>query len=514
MSLSIRGIGRWGVVLGLSAGLVGVAAALAADGPGGRALLVAQKSSNAKKKPAPAKKGAAAKKGDDGEEMGMPDASAKSAAKGAAPDAPPAEGALSFKRDIAPILVANCAGCHTGTGPGVARGKLDMTTFDKLMAGGKRGKDIAPGDPDSSRLVQMIKGEETPKMPPPNGQRGISDEAVAKIEAWVKAGARLDAGVAATDPMSKYAASTADLRKAELDKLTPEQRDKLAETAGRDRWKKATKVEPEVTTDPKGHFLLLSNLPKPRADKLLKAMEAQYGAADRLLSSRAAPALPQSEKIGLYVFKDNNAFVEFVRANENQEVEQGEQARGRLNVESPYLVAVDPANGGEEAALTAAARKGARKSKKGDDSASGPERTLAGVLTEQLVAAAANQAGKPPRWISLGLGAFVASTLEPGSPYYRRLRATTLESAQIGWVPKASEALGGQGKLESTRAIGFSLFEWMAANAPKAALTNFVRTMLDGQDKLDDAIGFCLELDRQTFFNLSEQWITERYGRN
>ena len=52
------------------------------------------------------------------------------------------------------------------TAQGVRDGKLDMSTFEKLMAGGKRGKDIVGGDPEGSTLVQMIKGEETPKMPP------------------------------------------------------------------------------------------------------------------------------------------------------------------------------------------------------------------------------------------------------------------------------------------------------------------------------------------------------------
>ncbi len=506
MSSKIGPIGRSGLALGLAAALAWpVGAPSAAEGPG-RAVLVAQKQA-AKKKGGPAKKGAAAKADEDG--MGMNGKDAMAPADGAKVAAKPAEGALSFKNDIAPILVANCVGCHSGAGAGMTRGKYDMTTFEKLMAGGKRGADIVAGDPDSSHLVLMTKGEETPKMPPRNGQMGFAEGAAAKLEAWVKQGAILDAGVARTDLLSKYALSVADLRKLEVEKMKPEERDKVAEQAGRDRWKKATKVEPEVTVG--AHFLLLGNLPKPRPAELLKKMEAQFASTNKLLGGPKAPALDGAEKIGIYVFKDSNAYTEFVRSVENQEVEAGEAARGRLNVESPYLVAIDPANGGEESAI-ATPKKGARTKKKAEESTGGPERTLAGVLAEQLVAAAAARAGKPPKWVALGLGAFAASQVEPTSPYYRRLRAETAENTRISWLVKGNEVLGGEGKVDTIRAGGFGLYEWMAATWPAPAVNAFTRAMLGGQNKLDEALGSCLEINREQFLAGSEGFFYEKYG--
>ena len=53
------------------------------------------------------------------------------------------------------------------------------------------------------------------------------------------------AGIDPKAPMEKYAASVDDLRKAELARMTPEQRDQRVEEAGRQRWKKANpKVAP------------------------------------------------------------------------------------------------------------------------------------------------------------------------------------------------------------------------------------------------------------------------------
>ena len=142
-----------------------------------------------------------------------------------------------------------------------------MTTFEKLMAGGKRGKDIVGGDSDGSTLVRMIKGEETPKMPPNNGQRGFAEEAAGKIEAWVQQGARLDAGVSATDPIASYAASLDDLRKAELSKLSPEERDKLAEQGrARAAGRRPPRWSPELTFDQERVTSLLVGATCPRTE--------------------------------------------------------------------------------------------------------------------------------------------------------------------------------------------------------------------------------------------------------
>ena len=47
-------------------------------------------------------------------------------------------GQLTFSQDIAPILVANCVGCHSGDGNGIRRGKLDLSTFRKASNGHSR----------------------------------------------------------------------------------------------------------------------------------------------------------------------------------------------------------------------------------------------------------------------------------------------------------------------------------------------------------------------------------------
>ncbi len=62
-----------------------------------------------------------------------PKPSPKPESKPAAPAGP----AVSFMKDVAPILVQNCIACHN---PKKAEGKYVMTTFDRLKKGGARAR--------------------------------------------------------------------------------------------------------------------------------------------------------------------------------------------------------------------------------------------------------------------------------------------------------------------------------------------------------------------------------------
>src|SRR5215468_6229674 len=48
---------------------------------------------------------------------------------------------VSFINDVAPILKENCFACHDAK---KKAGKFDMTSYEKLMAGGANGEQITP----------------------------------------------------------------------------------------------------------------------------------------------------------------------------------------------------------------------------------------------------------------------------------------------------------------------------------------------------------------------------------
>src|SRR5436190_9599763 len=89
----------------------------------------------------------------------------------------------SFSKQVAPIIVARCGGCHVRN----SRGELSMATYESMMAGNKNGKIIFAGKPEGSIIVDKIEGKE---MPPNNG--GIPDAEFTALKKWIAEGAKFD----------------------------------------------------------------------------------------------------------------------------------------------------------------------------------------------------------------------------------------------------------------------------------------------------------------------------------
>jgi len=88
---------------------------------------------------------------------------------------------VSFSKDIMPILQTSCVKCHGGARTN--RG-LDLTTYDKLMAGSVRGAVVTPGDAAGSTLFQMIQQGKMPKQGSP-----LTAAQMGLIQSWIAAGA-------------------------------------------------------------------------------------------------------------------------------------------------------------------------------------------------------------------------------------------------------------------------------------------------------------------------------------
>ncbi len=86
-----------------------------------------------------------------------------------------------FRDRVAPILTKNCASCHS---VGAPASNLSVATLDALLAGGKHGPAINPGDAAHSLLLQYVRGEKTPAMP--LGGK-LAPETVAELTAAINA---------------------------------------------------------------------------------------------------------------------------------------------------------------------------------------------------------------------------------------------------------------------------------------------------------------------------------------
>ena len=111
----------------------------------------------------------------------------------AQPSASGSKSAVSFYRQVLPVLQAKCQGCHQ---PAKAQGKLDLTRFETIRKGGENGVLVEVGKPAASLLIENVTGK-TPAMPP--NAAPLSKDEVAILQAWIVQGAKDDTPPTAKD---------------------------------------------------------------------------------------------------------------------------------------------------------------------------------------------------------------------------------------------------------------------------------------------------------------------------
>ena len=81
--------------------------------------------------------------------------------------------AVSFSKDVLPILKASCGKCHGGKD---SKGGIDLSTYASIKKGGKDGPVFVEGSPDKSPLVTSISGDkpDMPKKAAPQSARSMA----------------------------------------------------------------------------------------------------------------------------------------------------------------------------------------------------------------------------------------------------------------------------------------------------------------------------------------------------
>ena len=89
----------------------------------------------------------------------------------------------NFQDDIIPVFEQSCNSCHN---PDRARGGLDLTSINAILAGGSSGEVSLPGDPDGSLLYLLPARLQEPHMPP-RGEK-IEKSQLLLIKNWIAQG--------------------------------------------------------------------------------------------------------------------------------------------------------------------------------------------------------------------------------------------------------------------------------------------------------------------------------------
>lgn len=92
-----------------------------------------------------------------------------------------------FEKEIRPILVENCQGCH---GPEKQWASLRLDSRDGMLKGGDSGPALTLDALDTSELLLRIRSDdESTRMPPADAEKTLTAEQIATLTRWVQAGA-------------------------------------------------------------------------------------------------------------------------------------------------------------------------------------------------------------------------------------------------------------------------------------------------------------------------------------
>lgn len=100
----------------------------------------------------------------------------------------PVAPAVSFVKDVAPILADKCGNCHDANR---ASGGLQLATFAGMERGGSSGPLLVAGNPQNSLLMARLMAP-NPAQRMPRMADALTQDEIRKIAAWIAGGAQFD----------------------------------------------------------------------------------------------------------------------------------------------------------------------------------------------------------------------------------------------------------------------------------------------------------------------------------
>ncbi len=112
--------------------------------------------------------------------------------------ASPAPGEVEFfEKKVRPVLVQHCYKCHSARAKKL-KGGLRLDNREALLKGGDSGPAVVPGQPDKSRLLEVVRYQSVDLRMPPRGK--LPDSIIADLTRWVQMGVPWPHEAAAQSP--------------------------------------------------------------------------------------------------------------------------------------------------------------------------------------------------------------------------------------------------------------------------------------------------------------------------
>jgi mono/diheme cytochrome c family protein len=331
---------------------------------------------------------------------------------------------ISFAGDIAPILVANCTGCHGAT---QGSAQLRMHTIVGLMTGGASGSVIEPGKPDESLLIAKLQGTAPDGQRMPLRRAALEPDQIVKLETWIREGATFDG----SDPAERIE-SLANRHLAAS--LSPDELAQHRAALATAHW---TKALPDLASNRAvgTTFLVMGNDDVAQLEQVARAADTQTARVAKALKVPPADLLPGP--VTLYLFHRRTDYSEFALMVEERELPREFRNHWHHDVLDPYFCIL----AADEAELNLALIE-----------------TITGLYLESL--------GDAPRWYREGTAQALASKLDPKSPVVHSWDNTAQEV--LTRVAKPEEFLTGGLVATENRALAYSFAKYLLKSGSPA----------------------------------------------
>ncbi len=297
----------------------------------------------------------------------------------------------------------HCVVCHGERNP---RGQLDLNNFTSLMKGGTTGPPITSGNPTGSLLIEKLNGTAEGKRMP-NGKPPLPTETIAKIEAWIAAGAKFD-GTNAAMALPRLVAVTR-ARAATHEQLS---RDRALLTEK--NWRLILPDAPANHTETE-HFLVYGNVSKEDLADIGQQAESQLPKLEKMLKIPAGELLIKG-RMTIYAFQKHYDYDEIGTMLEHREIPPESRGHWHYDVVDAYGAIVPPKNS---------------------------EYALDALLAQQIASVYVASQGNVPQWFADGAGRAIAAKINPKDARVRQWE-TRLTPAALPKIARPADHIGRQ----------------------------------------------------------------------
>ncbi len=349
---------------------------------------------------------------------------------------------VSFAREIAPILMDNCSGCHIAGRRG--SGGLRMDTFAQLLRGGDSGAVVMGGDASASLLVKKLRGESGQRMPA-GGRPPLSPEQIQLISTWIGEGAKFDGPSPRTNIGTVVNVAWAST--ASQDELFQRRRERALA-----RWSRVL-PDDRPSTAVSDETFVLGNVSPERIEAILGQLDDAARQTKKMLG---APAKQPLLKGGLMVFvlKSRYDYSEFGRMTEQRELPKQWLGHWQADPLDAYGVL-------------------ARESDTED-------KQTAAIALQIASGAYLGSFSEVPTWFAEGVARnLVVSTYRRGDPRVMQWQRSLPAAMQR--VENAKTLLDGRLDEETAGLVGMSLTHFMMNRSNRRRFDKLLSLLRDGQ---------------------------------